>query len=404
MRGRYWLLLAAALLLAVVSLPILFAEDDEAKRERLQLEVEKLTAELQHAHLARDRESRQLAEVEVKISALAATLHQTELKTEEAVNRLQVLLKDLRPIEERLAIQRRLLKQQVRSTFLMGRQQQLRFILSLDDPSRISRISTYYHYLIRVRSAVIQDVTQTHHQLLETGRKVRNEERRLQALKSAQSQLLHSLQTMRDSRQQALHSWSEKIRSTDARLKVVRENAVLLEQLTQRLQQHTAEQVAASVDETGGEYQSDSPVQIQEQLPPFPDSRGNLPWPLRGRLMQRFGDRLIGDVELKGLVIEAETGSQVHAVYPGKVVFADWLRGYGLLMIIDHGDGFMSLYGYNQSLLKSVGDDVRNGEVISLSGESGGQQQASLYFAIRQGAKSFDPMRWCVRAEGKHVG
>ena len=85
-------------------------------------------------------------------------------------------------------------------------------------------------------------------------------------------------------------------------------------------------------------------------------------------------------------------------------MFADWLRGYGLLMIIDHGDGFMSLYGYNQSLLKSVGEHVSAGEVITLSGESGGQQQASLYFAIRKGAKAFDPVRWCVRAEGKNVG
>jgi len=402
MRGKYGILLAAAIVLAAPFLQILFAEDDAEKRDRLRQEVEKLTAELQLAQKARDRESRELAEVEVKVSKLTAKLHKTELKTEKAVKRLKALMTDLQPIEDRLAIQRKLLKQQVRSSFLMGRQQQLRLVLSLDDPSRVSRIATYYKYLIRARSHVIRDVRQTFHELLETGQKIRAEEQRLQALKSEQSQLLHSLHEMRDSRQQALTRWSEKIRTTDERLKIVKEDARQLGLLTQRLTQRSTEQSAESAAET--DLESASHAEAPEQRIPFPSSRGKLPWPLRGRLIQRFGDLIVGDVRLAGMVIQAKVESRVHAVYQGEVVFADWLRGYGLLMIIDHGDGFMTLYGYNQSLLKSVGDHVNAGEVITLSGESGGQQQASLYFAIRKGAKSFDPVRWCVRAEGDNVG
>lgn len=403
MRGKYGVLLAAAMVLAIaVSLYLLFAEGDAEKRERLSKEVGKLTAELQLAHKARDRESRELAEVEVKVSTLTAKLHKTELSTENVVKRLKVLMADLQPIEDRLATQRRLLNQQVRSSFLMGRQQQLRLMLSLDDPSRVSRIAIYYNYLIRARSNIIRDVRQTFRQLLETGQRIRTEEQRLQALKSEQSQLLHSLHEMRDSRRQALTRWNEKIRTTDERLKIAKEDALQLGLLTEHLTQRSIEQPAEGAVETG--HETAPHTEVQEQRITFPSSRGTLPWPLKGRLMQRFGDLIVGDVRHTGMVIQAKTGSQVHAVYPGEVVFADWLRGYGLLMIVDHGDGFMSLYGYNQSLLKSVGDHVSAGEVITLSGESGGQQHASLYFAIRKGVKSFDPVRWCVRAKGKNVG
>ena len=407
MRGKFGITLAAAMLLLIVaSLYLLFAESDAEKRERLRQEMGKLTAELQSAHKARDRESRELAVVEVKVSKLTAKLHKTELKTGKVVKRLKALMTDLQPIEERLATQRKLLNQQVRSSFLMGRQQQLRLMLSLDDPSRVSRIATYYNYLIRARSQIIRDVRQTFHQLLETGREIRAEEQRLQALKSEQSQLLNSLHETRDARQQALTRWSEKIRTTDERLRIVKEDAqqlgLLTQQLTQRSTGKTADAAAANGVES--DHETASHAEAPALRAPFPSSRGKLPWPLKGKLIQRFGDLIVGDVRHTGMVIKVNTGSQVHAVYPGKVVFADWLRGYGLLMIIDHGDGFMSLYGYNQSLLKAVGDHVSAGDVISLSGESGGQQQASLYFAIRKGVKSFDPVRWCVRAGGKNVG
>lgn len=404
MRGKFGIMLAAAMLLVVAaSLYLLFAESDAEKRERLRQEMEELTAELQSAHKARDRESRELAEVEMKVSKLTAKLHKTEIKTGKVVKRLKALMTDLQPIEERLATQQKLLNQQVRSSFLMGRQQQLRLMLSLDDPSRVSRIATYYNYLIRARSQVIKDVQQTFHQLLEAGRQIRVEEQRLQALKSKQSQLLNALHETRDARQQALTRWSEKIRTADERLEIVKEDALQLGLLTQRLIQQSSEQpVAASSGETAQEEASRA--ESSEQRMTFSSSRGKLPWPLTGKLIQQFGELIIGDVRHTGMVIRASKGSQVHAVYPGEVVFADWLRGYGLLMIIDHGDGFMSLYGYNHSLLKSVGDHVNAGEVITLSGESGGQQQASLYFAIRNGVKAFDPVRWCVRAEGKNVG
>lgn len=388
--------LLAIFVVAVVmftSRQMLSAEDDAQQRQSLRRQVEQLAAELQLAQKARDKHSRELAEVEVKFSDLSAKLHQTEQQSSEVVASLQELMVELEPIEKRIATQRVLLKQQVRTSFLMGRQQQLRMLLSMDDPTRVSRMATYYSYLMNARADVIRDVRRTHYQLLETGARIRAEEQRLQALKTEQSQLLQSLQVMREARRLAVERWNEKIRNADERLAMVREDMRQLETLAQRLKE-SAEQVA-------GDHRQ---PQAAPQSGPFASGQGQLQWPVSGKLLQRFGERVVGDVRLKGMVISAAAGSEVRAVYPGEVVFADWLRGYGLMMIIDHGEGYMTLYGYNQSLLKTVGDRVGGGEVISLSGESGGQQQPALYFAIRRGVESFDPLRWCVGIAGNSVG
>jgi len=130
---------------------------------------------------------------------------------------------------------------------------------------------------------------------------------------------------------------------------------------------------------------------------PFASARGKLPWPVNGRLLARFGETRGDDARTKwdGVMISASSGSQVHAVHGGRVVFADWLRGAGLLVILDHGNGYLSLYGHNQSLLKKPGDVVKAGEAISTVGTSGGQDTPALYFAIRQQGRPTDPSQWC---------
>jgi hypothetical protein len=130
---------------------------------------------------------------------------------------------------------------------------------------------------------------------------------------------------------------------------------------------------------------------------PFAATRGKLPWPVDGRLLARFGESRGDDARAKwdGVMISAAAGSQVHAVHGGRVVFADWLRGAGLLVILDHGNGYLSLYGHNQTLLKSAGDVVKAGESISTVGNSGGQDTPALYFAIRQQGHPSDPAQWC---------
>jgi septal ring factor EnvC (AmiA/AmiB activator) len=127
---------------------------------------------------------------------------------------------------------------------------------------------------------------------------------------------------------------------------------------------------------------------------PFAALRGKLRWPLRGRVAEKFSAGTGGGQVSQGVLIAAKSGSEVHAVSHGRVVFADWLRGYGLLLIVDHGDGYMSLYGYNETLLKDVGDWVDAGTVVATSGDSGGRPTPGLYFELRYKGKAVDPSYW----------
>jgi septal ring factor EnvC (AmiA/AmiB activator) len=134
---------------------------------------------------------------------------------------------------------------------------------------------------------------------------------------------------------------------------------------------------------------------------PFANAKGKLPWPVDGRLVAGYGTPRGGDARTKwdGVLIGAAIGTQVRAVHGGRVVFADWLRGAGLLVILDHGNGYLSLYGHNQSLLRDAGEIVKAGDPIATVGNSGGQESAALYFAIRQQGRPSDPAQWC-RAQG----
>ena len=140
---------------------------------------------------------------------------------------------------------------------------------------------------------------------------------------------------------------------------------------------------------------SDYPISSEE---PFSRLKGQLTWPVAGRLVHDFGQpRAGGELRWNGVVLSAPRGREVRSVYHGRVVFADWLTGMGLLVIVDHGEGYMSLYGYNETTLKTVGDWVAPGDVIATVGESGGQPQPALYFELRQGARPIDPGAWFSR-------
>ncbi len=136
----------------------------------------------------------------------------------------------------------------------------------------------------------------------------------------------------------------------------------------------------------------------------FSGRRGRLPWPARGRIVKRFGSPRLGGIVWDGVMISAPKGQEVRAIHHGRVAFADWFRGFGLLLILDHGDGYMTLYGHNQSLFKEAGDWVEENEPIALVGSSGGRQQAGVYFGIRHQGRAVNPVRWCRRPTRGKVG
>ena len=384
MNPAIFLLLA---LLLLVSAPLQAGTEEVAQNEeriaKLREQVAEVTGELKQAHAQKDIEVAALRETEQEISRLTAQLRQTENDILEVVRRREELLETLGPVEQRLADQKGLLRRQVQASYRMGRQQRLRLLLNQDDPSRMSRILSYYNYLNHARAGVIQEIQQSYKTLIETGEKIREEEAAMMELRAGQQALLASVEQAREKRKQALADWEQQIASADKRLGGLQQDVQQLQELTRKL--------------------------TEVVVPPTPSvafksRKGKLPWPVKGRMVQRFGETMKGGVTLEGIVIESREGEDVRAVHGGEVVFADWLRGYGLMLIVDHGDGYMTLYGYNQSLLKNVGDPVEAGEIVSLAGVSGGRRNAAVYFAIRKGASPVNPLSWCVRPSGKRVG
>ena len=384
MNPAIFLLLA---LLLLVSDPLQAGTEEVAQNEeriaKLREQVAEVTGELKQAHAQKDIEVAALRETEQEISRLTAQLRQTENDILEVVRRREELLETLGPVEQRLADQKGLLRRQVQASYRMGRQQRLRLLLNQDDPSRMSRILSYYNYLNHARAGVIQEIQQSYKILIETGEKIREEEAAMMELRAGQQALLASVEQAREKRKQALADWEQQIASADKRLGGLQQDVQQLQELTRKL--------------------------TEVVVPPTPSvafksRKGKLPWPVKGRMVQRFGETMKGGVTLEGIVIESREGEDVRAVHGGEVVFADWLRGYGLMLIVDHGDGYMTLYGYNQSLLKNVGDPVEAGEIVSLAGVSGGRRNAAVYFAIRKGASPVNPLSWCVRPSGKRVG
>jgi septal ring factor EnvC (AmiA/AmiB activator) len=147
-----------------------------------------------------------------------------------------------------------------------------------------------------------------------------------------------------------------------------------------------------------------APIERKVGSTGFSRRKGRVNWPLRGRLQASFGSRNEAGLPRDGVLIAAEPGAEVRAIHAGQVVFAEWMRGLGLLMIVDHGDGFLSLYGHNQGFLREVGDMVEAGEPIAMVGDSGGRSSAALYFGIRQKGTAVNPAQWCKKTTGKRVG
>ena len=246
--------------------------------------------------------------------------------------------------------------------------------MNQNESERIQRTISYYQYLNKARINEINKFQITITQLMEVTTQHQEQVAQLQLLKANQQQQRKNLNKNKDKRSKTLASLNNKLLSSKQQLaKLKAEEA----NLTAALQKLTA-LIRAEVDLVG-----------------LSKLKRKLSWPVKGRMLRNFGSRKQGYLKWKGVLLGAPIGKQVQTIHNGTILFSDWLKGYGLLIVIDHGNGYMSLYAHNQTLLKSVGDRVETGEPIALVGQSGGQDQAGLYFEIRHQGKAVNPKLWC---------
>lgn len=359
----------------------------EAELRLLRERIESLGLEEQSTRDERDAFLHDLESTDRRIGDLRRSLRDLARKAPGLQKRLKGLEVEHKAARVRLDKERALLARQLRAGYVGGRQGRLQLLLRQEDPAAASRLSVYYDYFYRARAAQVATVTEAAAKLDAAEQALAKESAELAELQARETAERAELESARGMRRAAVEALTLQLRQQGQTLaQLGRDEARmqhLLEQLREALSSLPPEHPAAQ---------------------PFVSLKGRLPWPSAGSLAMRFGDDRGNGLTSDGVLIGVREGAEVRAIHHGRVAFADWLRGYGLLVILDHGDGYMSLYGHNDSLLKEAGDWVGPGEAVALAGASGGRDDAAVYFAIRHQGRAVDPLAWCRRAQGNRVG
>jgi len=372
------LVLATALLVP----PVLAATspaDTEAALGRVRARIREVTEAVQGDVARRDGVAHALKGADESLAAAKKRLEDVRTRRAASEARHHELKADEERAGRELAAEREALAGQLRSAYAGGRDEELKVLLNGGEPATLGRMLAYYSYLGRARADRIRAIGERATRLEALDEALATETARLAALEDERRREAAAYDSARAERQRALGELQARIASRSAELKDLKTNAASLEDLLARLR-------AALEDFDSAEF-AGSPGR------PFADVHGRLPWPAHGKLLARFGESRAAGLKWQGVLLETRHAGEIRAPYFGRVVYADWLPGLGLLMILDHGGGYLSLYGYNEKLYKAVGDRVRPGELIAASfGEGGARPE--LYFEIRQGARPLDPKAW----------
>jgi murein hydrolase activator len=354
----------------------------EADLKAVRSQIDKVRAEMERDAGRRDKLARELEESEKTVSGARGELE--KLRRERALHaaRRAELAGQKRKEEAALLQDRAALAGQIRAAHMIGQEEPLKLLLNQRDPAEAGRVFTYYQYFGRARASQIAAINGHIAELDTLDQALASEEERLTALELEQKGEVAKLQSARERRGRALVSLEAESKNRARELERLKEQQGGLEKLVRELRR-----ALERVDK----FPTDS-------KDAFAKLRGKLAWPVAGRLLASFGQVRAGGVKWDGVLVSGNQGAAVRAVYHGRVVYADWLSGLGLLTIVDHGDGYLSLYGHNERLYKEVGERVTAGDTIATVGDSGGRQSPALYFEIRKAGRPVDPRPWFKNA------
>jgi len=356
---------------------------DQAEVERqlslLQKGIAELRIQLEASRAELRSEEKQLRTLDLAIQETSRQMRELDGQKAKHLAELEVL--DARREEQLQALHSRQdqLGKQIAATYRLSGQSRVKLILNQDNPAQLNRMLAYYNHINRAQLEKINAIKAMLGQLEETFRAIDEELSRLEAVQNSQREVLQKQQQQRVDRTAVLATLASRVDSEQAQLAEYERNRKELEILLEKL----------------SDVLADIPADLGRHLG-VASQKGALPMPVRSRVLHAFGQYRAANMKWQGWLLEAGTGTEVRNIAYGRVAFADWLRGYGLLIIIDHGQGFMSLYGYNESLLWEVGDWVEPGAVIATIGDNPGGEQG-LYFELRKDGKAVDPAAWLKR-------
>jgi murein hydrolase activator len=417
-------LLAALLLALAVPAPPAFAANEKEELNALRQRLDRLKREAAAAEENRSEVADQLKESESAISNANRRVRELAERQTAVTQELRNTEASIRSLEGDLGSRDRDLSRFVYGRYVAGDHDATRLILSGDDPQRIARDLVYLSYISRAQAGLIQGLRSNVDALKTLAEEVRAKRAEVVELQGRETAERAKLEKERLARKVVLDKLGSQIQSQQKEIQSAQRDEQRLTKLVESIARMLREQEAkrqadlraqrekAARDAAAArnrpaprDGQREPPVARVDKVPEaaegggvFSSLRGRMRLPVRGELASRFGAaRAEGGTSLKGVFIRAQSGAEVRSVAPGRVVFADWMRGFGNLLIVDHSDGYLTIYGNNESLLKQAGDRVKTGDSIATVGASGGNQETGLYFELRHQGRAIDPLGWVGR-------
>jgi len=356
------------------------AKKAESELQAVKSEIDRITKEVSGEQVERDRLTRELRSAEISVGKARESLDSVRHERAERATRRAALATEKREAQANVAKGRVALAGQLRAAYLIGHEEPLKLLLNQKDPARAGRMFVYYSYFGHARAEEIHNIESNVARLDELDTALAAEDAKLAELEKQQRTELTQVEQARARRTVVLANLETESHTRAQNLEKLRSQQAGLEKLLHQLR----------------EAMEKYPIDSNDA---FAHLRGKLAWPVSGHVIARFGETRAGGVKWDGVLVATERGAPVRAIYQGRVIYADWLPGLGLLTIVDHGDGYMSLYGHNERLYKAVGDRVSAGDPIASAGDSGGSAKPELYFEIRRGGKPVDPRPWFKAGE-----
>ncbi len=354
------------------------ANSQKEKLAELQAELRARQQVLENSRASAQELEGVLKASELEIAKVAKALSTTRQALKNVEQEQAKLEAEQEGLKTAIRKQQSLLSSQLKSAFMAGHYDYAKMLFYQDDARTFERVITYYQYVAKARQKEIESFRSNVARLEEVNAELSEKALSLAALKDEQEGQRAVLLTRQDDRKATLKKINKTIASENQRIASLQADEKALKDAIE------AARIAAERAAREAEVSMDGLAKL----------KGKLAAPVKGRIRNLFGSRRQGQVSWKGIVIDGAEGDPVNSIAPGKVLYADWLRGFGLVAIVDHGEGYMSVYGHNQALLKQAGDDVRQGERIDLVGRSGGQEYPNLYFEIRHKGKALNPSAW----------
>ena len=402
---------ASVLSAGVLLCPMISHADDRAELKSIQQDIATQERAVRQQQQQRSTLLAQLQAQEKAIAEASRKLRDTQNTLADLNRQIDTMNASLAKLQKQQASQERNLAAQLDASFRQGQHTGIQLILSGEESQRGQRLQAYFGYLNAARQETIEGLKQTKAEVAEQKESLESKQTEQQTLLYEQQAQQTKLESARNERKKTLSTLESSLQQDQQKLSEMRQNQSRLQGQIARAEAaakaraekeaREAEQVKTRQKEATSKGSTYKPTESERSLISRTGGlgapRGQAFWPVRGSILHRYGEQLQGELRWKGIVIAAGEGTEVKAIADGRVILADWLQGYGLVVVVEHGKGDMSLYGYNQSALVNVGTQVRAGQAIALVGNSGGQGRPSLYFEIRRQGQAVNPQPWLGR-------